>query len=186
MCCWSGHGRSAVRDTSAIAVVQAYQDAFNAQDVERTKSYLAPDFVWLSIVGDSAAVDARGWSRTFVSSRARVRSWKACRPSARGFRRGSVPTGPRRLAHGRSPRSASTKHAAACYDGSGSFPSCARGAPCHRGLATVRPCTSTAGSRDALQRIHTPEEITVALAWARVSTIDFRVRRGPVTITAGR
>lgn len=48
------------RDTSAAAVVRAYIEAYNAHDVEKVLTFLAPDFVWLSITADSVAVEARG------------------------------------------------------------------------------------------------------------------------------
>jgi hypothetical protein len=47
-------------DTSAATVVRAYIDAYNAHDIEKVLSFLAPDFVWLSISADSVAVEARG------------------------------------------------------------------------------------------------------------------------------
>jgi len=50
----------ALRDTSAAAVVRAYIAAYNAHDVEKVLTFLAPDFVWLSITADSVAVEARG------------------------------------------------------------------------------------------------------------------------------
>lgn len=48
------------RDTSAAAVVRAYIAAYSAHDVEKVLTFLAPDFVWLSITADSVAVEARG------------------------------------------------------------------------------------------------------------------------------
>lgn len=48
------------RDTNAVAVVRAYVQAYNAHDIDGMMAFLAPDFVWLSIVGDSVAVEARG------------------------------------------------------------------------------------------------------------------------------
>lgn len=59
----SAQGAPAVappRDTTAIAVIQAYVQAYNAHDVDAVLSFLAPDFVWLSISGDSLTVEARG------------------------------------------------------------------------------------------------------------------------------
>lgn len=51
---------SSPRDTSAAAVVRAYIEAYNAHDVEKVLTFLAPDFVWLSITADSVSVEARG------------------------------------------------------------------------------------------------------------------------------
>lgn len=47
-------------DTTAATVVRGYIAAYNAHDIEAVLSFLAPDFVWLSVVGDSVAVEARG------------------------------------------------------------------------------------------------------------------------------
>ena len=41
-------------------VVRAYMRAYNAHDIKATLAFLAPDFAWLSVVGDSIAVEARG------------------------------------------------------------------------------------------------------------------------------
>ena len=48
------------RDTSAAAVVQAYVQAYNAHDIDAVLSFLAPEFVWLNVTGDSLTVEARG------------------------------------------------------------------------------------------------------------------------------
>jgi uncharacterized protein YndB with AHSA1/START domain/ketosteroid isomerase-like protein len=41
-------------------VVRAYLQAYNQHDVERMLGFLAPEFVWLSVTGDSVVVEARG------------------------------------------------------------------------------------------------------------------------------
>jgi hypothetical protein len=48
------------RDTSAAEVVRGYVRAYNAHDLDAMLSFLAPDFVWLSLVDDSVVVEARG------------------------------------------------------------------------------------------------------------------------------
>lgn len=44
----------------ALAVVEAQLQAFNRHDVAALAAGVAPDFVWLSVSGDSVAVEVRG------------------------------------------------------------------------------------------------------------------------------
>ena len=53
-------GASVPRDTSAAAVVRGYVQAYNAHDIDAVLSFLAPEFVWLNVAGDSLTVEARG------------------------------------------------------------------------------------------------------------------------------
>lgn len=57
---------TAATDSAAVSIVRAYFAAYNAHDVEGVLRLLHPDFVWLSLAGDSVAVEARG--RTAIRS----------------------------------------------------------------------------------------------------------------------
>ncbi len=70
---------AAAADTTPAAVVQAYIRAYNAHDVEATVAFLASDFVWLSIAGDSVAVEARGTD----AIRAGLREYFRATPTSR-------------------------------------------------------------------------------------------------------
>ena len=50
----------AATDTSAIAVVRRFVQAFNDRDIDQMVSMLGPNFVWLNVAGDSVAVEVRG------------------------------------------------------------------------------------------------------------------------------
>ncbi|MEO8635743.1 MAG: nuclear transport factor 2 family protein [Gemmatimonadales bacterium] len=50
----------AAADSASLSVVRAYFTAYNAHDVEAVLRLVAPDFVWLSLAGDSVVVEARG------------------------------------------------------------------------------------------------------------------------------
>lgn len=77
-------------DTSAASVVRAYIDAYNSHDIEKVLSFLAADFVWLSITADSVSVEARGvaairtqlaqYFRTIPTSRSELEEVSALGP----------------------------------------------------------------------------------------------------------
>ncbi len=66
-------------DTTPAAVVREYLRAYNAHDIEATLAVLAPDFVWLSVAGDSVTVEARG----IAAIRAQLTDYFRALPSAR-------------------------------------------------------------------------------------------------------
>ena len=51
---------SVAADSTSLAIVEAYFTAYNAHDVEGVLRLLDPDFVWLSLTGDSITVEVRG------------------------------------------------------------------------------------------------------------------------------
>ncbi len=67
------------RDTSAAAVVRGYLQAYNAHDTEAIVALLSPEFVWLSITGDSTTIEARG----IAAIRAQLESYFRSLPTAR-------------------------------------------------------------------------------------------------------
>lgn len=66
-------------DTGSAAVVRTYIRAYNAHDIDAVVALLAPDFVWLSVVGDSTVVEARG----AAAIRAQLTDYFRSLPSAR-------------------------------------------------------------------------------------------------------
>ena len=50
----------AATDTSAIAVVRRFVQAFNDRNIDQMVSMLGPSFVWLNVAGDSVTVEVRG------------------------------------------------------------------------------------------------------------------------------
>jgi hypothetical protein len=95
------------RDTTAMAVIQAYMRAYNAHDIDAVLSFLAPDFVWLSVSGDSLTVEARGpamvraqlndYFRQLPSARSELEALTMLGPwvSAKERAHWTGPTGPR-------------------------------------------------------------------------------------------
>jgi len=59
-CTAAGQAAPAARDTTPTAVLRAYIAAYNAHDIDAVVALLDPDFVWLSVVGDSVQIEARG------------------------------------------------------------------------------------------------------------------------------
>jgi hypothetical protein len=48
------------RDTTPIAVVRAYVEAFNAKDLDAMLAHVAPEMAWLNVEGDSTTLGGRG------------------------------------------------------------------------------------------------------------------------------
>lgn len=51
---------AAIADSASLSVVRSYFVAYNSHDVDAVLRYIAPDFVWLSLAGDSITVEVRG------------------------------------------------------------------------------------------------------------------------------
>ena len=54
------HGQAAAADSASSGVVRAYFAAYNRHDIDAVAQLLTPDFVWLSLAGDSVTVEVRG------------------------------------------------------------------------------------------------------------------------------
>ena len=73
-----------------LELVRAQVDAFNRHDVEAMIARVAPDFVWLSVAGDSVTVEARGRGALAEG----MRGYFASVPSARSEIEASTVAGP--------------------------------------------------------------------------------------------
>ena len=47
-------------DSASLSVVRSYFAAYNTHDINAVLQFISPDFVWLSLAGDSITVEVRG------------------------------------------------------------------------------------------------------------------------------
>jgi ketosteroid isomerase-like protein len=81
---------TAATDSAAVPTVRAYFAAYNAHDVGGVLRLLHPDFVWLSLAGDSVTVEARG----LTAIRSQLEGYFRRLPSARSEMETATALGP--------------------------------------------------------------------------------------------